>query len=46
MAFHQGRSKRGREAYSVQYVERPSDARTTLEAFFNRRARSYQKTFG
>jgi hypothetical protein len=34
-AFQQGRSKRGTEAYFFRYVEVPSDARTTLEAFFN-----------
>jgi len=34
-AFQRGRSERGPEAYFSQYVEGPSDARTTLEAFFN-----------
>jgi hypothetical protein len=31
----QGRSERGTEAYFFRYVEVPSDARTTLAAFFN-----------
>jgi len=35
MAFQQGRSERRGEAYSVPYVEPLSDARTTLEDFFN-----------
>jgi len=30
-----GRSKRGGETYSVQYVEPPSAARTKLADFFN-----------
>jgi hypothetical protein len=34
-AVQQGRSERGTEAYSFRYVEVPSDARTTLAAFFN-----------
>jgi hypothetical protein len=34
-AFQQGRSERRGEAYSLPYVEPLSDARTTLEDFFN-----------
>ena len=33
--FWQGRSERDAEAYSSQYVEALSDARTQPEAFFN-----------
>ena len=34
-AVQRGRSERGGEAYSLRYVEPPSDARTKLAAFFN-----------
>ncbi len=34
-AFQQGRSERKAEAYFFWYVEVLSEARTTLEAFFN-----------
>ena len=34
-AVQRGRSERGGEAYSVRYVEPPSDARTKLADFFN-----------
>jgi hypothetical protein len=34
-AFQLGRSERGGEAYFFLYVEPLSDARTTLEDFFN-----------
>jgi len=35
MTFQQGRSERGGEAYSFRYIELPSDARTTLEVFWD-----------
>ena len=35
MTFQQGRNERGHKAYSVSYVECPSDVRTTLKVFFN-----------
>jgi hypothetical protein len=34
-ALQQGRNERRGEAYSAPYVEPLSDARTTLETFFN-----------
>ena len=35
MSFQRGRSERKVEAYAGWYVEALSDARTTLEDFFN-----------
>ena len=35
MVLKPGRSKRGHEAYSVRYVECPSEPRTPLQAIFS-----------